>query len=274
MKSILIFDADNTLWDTNAIFHDAQLALLGVLAQHGVLSDPEAQFKTLRTIDQELVHQLGRAEYDFKVLALALIYYFSQKMTVTEVAHTAIHTSSVSQELSKIIDKAHQAFIEELKRTPKLYPDTIPVLTAIRRSTSDQFLLFQAILSEGNPERLERIIEAYGMRKRGLFDEIIITPKNKDAFEKVKQLGLAHFHDVDKGSHIPMVLIGDSLRNDIKFANQAGFITVYKPSLFKGLEAPDMPDETPNYTIKSLSELPEILKKDVGLPIMFSDHQS
>jgi FMN phosphatase YigB (HAD superfamily) len=73
MKAVLIFDADNTLWDTDSVFRSAQLSLLRTLQKFHLLSDPEEHLSTLRTIDRELFEQMGRFEYDFKVLSIALI---------------------------------------------------------------------------------------------------------------------------------------------------------------------------------------------------------
>ena len=75
----------------------------------------------------------------------------------------------------------------------------------------------------------------------------------------MKQRGKELLPSTPSCSAAPAVLIGDSLHRDIKLGNQAGFITIYKPSPFKGDEKPLGADEHPDYTIAMLSELPAVL---------------
>jgi ribonucleotide monophosphatase NagD (HAD superfamily) len=94
-----------------------------------------------------------------------------------------------------------------------------------------------------------------------------MAPKSKETFEQAKEIGLQLLSQTTGVKETAFVLIGDSLHRDIKFGNQAGFITVYKPSAFEGFETPNTSDEQPCYTIKSLEELPSILREDLGLMI-------
>ncbi len=268
MKAVLIFDADNTIWDTDAVFRGAQLALLKTFAKAELITQPDLQLKTLRTLDQALVNKLGQAEYDFKLLSTALACFYSQKSTLSEAVDAAVHAKPVMNPiLTGVCEEAYQAFKRELRRVPPLYPETIPVLSAIRASASEANSLVTILHSEGNHTRLEHILEAHNIWGQRLFDEIIIAPKSKEAFEQAKGIGLRLLSQTTGSKGVVFVLIGDSLHRDIKFGNQAGFITVYKPSAFKGFETPNTPDEQPCYTIQSLGELPTILKEDLGLPI-------
>ena len=60
MSFVLIFDADNTLWDTNAVFHAAHLAMLKVLEQAQLVSDSRNQVTRLRSIDRALMRHFDR----------------------------------------------------------------------------------------------------------------------------------------------------------------------------------------------------------------------
>lgn len=266
---ILIFDADNTIWDTDAVFRGAQLALLKTFAKAALITQPDLQLETLRTLDRVLVNKLGQAEYDFKLLSTALAYFYSQKLTISEAVDAAVHANLVLNPiLTEASEEAYQAFKRELKRVPPLYPETIPVLSAFRALVSEANPLVTILLSEGNHTRLEHILEAHNIRAQRLFDEIIIAPKSKEVFEQTKEIGLQLLsHQTISGKEVVFVLIGDSLHRDIKFGNQTGFVTVYKPSAFKGFELPNTLDEQPCYTIKSLGELPTILRENLGLPI-------
>ena len=269
MKAVLVFDADNTLWDTNAVFRDAQLALLDELAKAELIPASDSQLDTLRVIDQELVSKLGYAEYDFKLLAVALVLFYSRKTTIEGAVQNALAHSSqaISPNLVEIINKAFQSFEERMKRVPDLYPDTLPVLSAIRPSTVEENSLAMIMFTEGNNLRLEQILKVHDIRGQRLFDEIVIAPKSKESFEKVKLVGLHLLYTSEKTEEATFVLVGDSLHHDIKLGNQTGFITIYKPSAFKGVELPNALDEQPHYIIKSLKELFPILKEIFGWSI-------
>ena len=136
---VLIFDADNTIWDTDAVFRKAQLALLKVFAKANLIARPNLELKVLRDLDMALAKRLGHAEYDFKLLAAALAYYYSQKSTILDAVDVAcVHPDLISNlELTEIIEEAYKVFQKELKRVPPFYPETIPVLSAIRSSKSE-----------------------------------------------------------------------------------------------------------------------------------------
>jgi len=149
LRAVLIFDADNTLWDTDGVFRSAQLKLLQVLSEAGFLSDPEAQIEMLRAIDRELIDRLGHAEYDFALLALAMMHFYSQELTVQEAVHEALTCAEYTETyLAAVAKEAHLAFEEGLKECPRLYPDADAVLSLIRASRSFVTILF----SEGNPK--------------------------------------------------------------------------------------------------------------------------
>jgi ribonucleotide monophosphatase NagD (HAD superfamily) len=102
---------------------------------------------------------------------------------------------------------------------------------------------------------------------RKLFDQIYIeSTKNKEILEKVKNMVLENLSTIQLSQETLFILIGDSLKRDIKIGNQVGFITIYKPSPFMGQENPQSSDEKPHYTIQTLKELPALLN-NLGLPI-------
>ena len=263
MKTVIVFDADNTLWDTNAVFRDAQLALLGELAKAKLITLPDSQLDTLRIVDQGLVSKLGYAEYDFRLLAVALVLFYSQKMTIEDAVQAALVYSpqTINLNMVKIIDKAFQAFKAGMKGIPDFYPDTLSVLSTLRAFSIEENSLAMIMFTEGSNLRLEQILEFHDIRGQKLFDEIVIAPKSKESFEKVKQVGVHLLHTNKKAEEDTFILVGDSLHRDIKLGNQTGFVTIYKPSAFKGVEIPNALDEQPDYVIKSLKELFPILKE-------------
>lgn len=259
MQLVLIFDADNTLWDTDSVFRKAQMAMLETLARARLLKDPGSHLEMLRHIDQELVQRLGTAEYNFQILATALYFVFKEALTPEQAVRKAI-THAHGTEVDAVVQEAYQVFTERLKAIPCLFPDTEGTLSSIRTSVLPNDSVIMIILSEGEPQRLERVLQAHNMRRVGLFDEIIIAQKSRATFELAKQTAYSHHYIAPSGTQPIVILVGDSLHRDIKLGNQTGMITVYKPSAYKGYETPRSADEHPCYTINRLSELPLILK--------------
>src|SRR5438552_6674031 len=122
MRTVVVFDADNTLWDTNAVFRQAQLCLLGEMSKAGLLTDSEAELDTLRTLDRELVSQLGRFEYDFRLLSAAAAHYYSERVTIRNAVRSAMETAKGSNcsNASTVIDSAFSAYEYALKGLPPL----------------------------------------------------------------------------------------------------------------------------------------------------------
>lgn len=268
IEAVLIFDADNTLWDTDSVFRSAQLALLEILAKYGLLTDPESQLETLRMLDRELFSKMGRFEYDFKVLSAALAYYYYKQLPLKDAVHKAISDSKEGYcyQLAVVIDDACHAFKQGLSGIPNLYSDTEAMLSSICALRASKNPVATVLLSEGEPGRLKLILEAHKIVRRGFFDDIIIErTKSKEIFERAKQSGLKHLHKRGDSAQTLFFLIGDSLKRDIKFGNQLGFVTVYKPSPFMGREEPRELDERPCYTIQKLAELPSLLNS-LGFP--------
>lgn len=268
MKFILVFDADNTLWDTDSIFRLAQLSLLEKLAKYNLVTEPESRLDILRKLDRKLFNEMGRFEYNFKVLALALIYYCYHSFSVDNSVYQAIADikEDKNSEFNAAINDAYNAFQEGLKKIPKLYPDTEDTLQSFSPLRSKKNVLVTILLSEGEPRRLKRILKDQKICSN-LFDEIVVKKeKNREIFENAKRMGLKYFTNKREMENTLLIAVGDSLKRDIKFGNQAGFITVYKPSPFMGKEEPCELDEKPCYTIQTLKELPPLLKS-LGLPV-------
>src|SRR5690348_14625685 len=90
MNGLLFFDADNTLWDTDSVFRNAQVAMLRVFQDAGLLTDPEKAISTLRLADRELMCQQGVAEYDFRLLTEVLALHFASDSTIAQAVDTAL----------------------------------------------------------------------------------------------------------------------------------------------------------------------------------------
>jgi putative hydrolase of the HAD superfamily len=262
LNAVIVFDADNTLWDTNGVFRRAQLDLLDVFARAGLCADAESQLQVLRRIDREFADRIGSFEYDFRLLPAALACHYTLGLTITEAVEKIVSQTYQNGDprLAAIVDESYRAFAKGLRKIPRLYPDARTVISSIRSSRSSENRIVTVIFSEGAPERLERVFEAHEIRGRGLFDEIIIGAKSREAFEAAKRAGLKHLSSEGEAHETLFIMVGDSLQRDIKFGNQTGYTTVYIPAGFLGREKPREPDEEPHYIVERLSELPPILR--------------
>jgi putative hydrolase of the HAD superfamily len=261
---VLIFDGDNTLWDTDAVFRSAQFGLLTTLGDAGIVHDPHTQLDLLRALDRELISQLGVAEYDFRLLAVAVARFFTGQLTIaTAVAH-ALVPPEADGALDAVIDAALDAFRSKLSEVPPLFPGAEIVLTSIRSAITGGAPAASVLYSEGKAERIEHILESHGLQRRGFFDVVVLAPKTVEGFRHAEELGRAYVRhtETQRGA---VVVVGDSLQRDIRPANQIGATTVYKPSKFKGNEVPQSASDAPAYTIGELTELLNILV-DFGFP--------
>ncbi|HKP53629.1 MAG TPA: HAD family hydrolase [Chloroflexia bacterium] len=267
MQSLIVFDADNTLWDANKVFTDAQLALLTSLQDAGLKIDPAEDLATLRSTDMLLGSILERAEYDFRLLVMAMMLIASTGVSKEEAASQVLSDDPSAADLPpEVIDSSFASYSEALMQIPPLFPGTKDVLAYIGTCSSKRDPLVTAVLSEGNEERLEMILQAHRIRDERYFDEIVIARKSKQAFEEIKAVGIKLLPEPPDQVRTLVMMVGDSLHRDIKLANQADFMTVYKPSRFKGHETPQEEDEKPDYTISALTELPPILH-ELGVPV-------
>lgn len=260
MPTVIVFDADNTLWDTNAVFTQAQLELLRVFEQEGLLRSPEQELRNLRQIDHHLISHSENFEYDFVTLARALAHYYGEIATTEQAVNRALRQDEdIPTGDEDLIERSREAFEKALKRAPPLDENVVELLNTLRDSSSAESQIMLFMFSDGKPDRLKRILKAHQLDK-GVFDDIVIDKKSVASFAALKHSAQRRISTVAEQSPILFVMIGDSLQRDIAFANQAGFTTVYKPADFLGNETPSNHNEKPDFRIDSLAELTPLLE--------------
>ncbi len=262
--AILIFDADNTLWDTNAVFREAQRAMLRPFTSLFSDMSVDAEIATLRQIDRLFFQRIGKFEYDFRLLAEALaLYYLDHRSLLDAVCRTIDTTSSgsgadVGSEVEMLIEEAHQDYVEALQEIPPLLPDAEMVLDLLHEVSGAGSRMVLTLFSEGDPERLEHILGAYGMEGDRMFQAIQIGAKSAESFLRFREIGRGML-DTACADQAQTVVIGDALKREIKCGNQIGATTVYIPAAFLGKEKPTAEDESPTYRLPDLGELPPLL---------------
>ncbi len=260
MHFVLVFDADNTLWDTNSVFHEAHVAMLEVFEAAQLLSDARRQVDRVRVIDRALIERCGRFEYGFKNLATAIAYHYRHQVDPAAAAAYALESGEAALDatMRATIEQAYQTHADALEEIPPLFPGVADLLGHLRTYRTANPHIATVIFSEGHPQRLERTIQAYNIERHGYFNEIVIELKTIQAFERVRDIGRQHL-ELPDGDDVVTVMIGDSMQRDIRLANEAGFTTVYIPGSFEGRQEPQTALEQPDFEIARLVELPSIL---------------
>jgi FMN phosphatase YigB (HAD superfamily) len=204
-----------------------------------------------------LAVRLGVAEYDFLHLATALVEYYKGPKDVEAAVETVLSTRPAATD--ETIDLAAAALSRGLEEIPPLLDGVEAALTQIRTHSYGSEDLAQVLLSEGRPERLKKILHAHESVLSSM-DAVLILTKTPDAFLEAQRLGAAQL-GVNVTAVSTTVAVGDSLQRDITFAKNVKFTTVYKPSEYKGTEAPRNSADSPDFIIQSIAELPGILRR-------------
>ncbi|MGH7916154.1 MAG: HAD family hydrolase [Candidatus Binataceae bacterium] len=192
----LIFDADDTLWDSNVHFLESEADFIAALARAGV-SDRGLIHTVLLRHELSIIesHGYGRRPY---IMAL--------ERAALELA-TAASLQSIRAEIERIGTCL-------LDRHCELLPDVAATLGELSRR--HRLLLF----SKGQPGEQMRKLEHSGLKP--LFSRIgIPLEKNQAAYELL--LAQAGLDPADT------VMIGNSPRSDINPALRAGLRAVFIP---------------------------------------------
>lgn len=257
--TIVIVDGDNTLWDTNAVFENAQLNMLHCLNKENLNIDPKSEFLTLREFDDILVEHYNSHEYNFSVLALALYLHFKGAKRDEAISKACkAFENKLGIEGINLAMKCGNIFEKDLRKFPPLFKDVKKTLKVLK-----QHGCVIILSSEGNKERVRRIIKYYSME--AYFDHILNGRKSIEQFKEAKNIGISiwSIRHTDDETIPKIVVIGDLLDRDIRFGNQIGAITVYKPGGYKNHQIVKDKDEMPTYKIKEMNEIINVLSRSV-----------
>jgi putative hydrolase of the HAD superfamily len=268
MYFLLVFDADNTLWDTNSVFHEAHVAMLEVFEAAQLLSDARRQLDRVRDIDRALIQHFGCFEYGFKNLAAAVAYHYRYQVDPAMAAAYVLESGErvLDAAMCAAIEQAYQTHTHALEQIPPLFPGVADLLGHLRTYRTTRPHMATVIFSEGHPQRLARTIQAYDIERHGYFNEIVIELKTPQSFTRVRELGRQYL-ELPDGHDVVTIMIGDSMQRDIRLANEAGFTTIYIPGSFEGRQVPQTELEQPDFEIERITELPSILAT-LGLDLL------
>lgn len=244
-RAFVVVDADNTLWDTNAVYANAQLALLSAVEDHVGVSCTGDRLAYLRIIDQALAQRHPqRLRYPARLLAQALASALDRgdaSNAAALVLEGATEASLLDELIAQSIEKD---FIDALQSPPSIRDGVHEGLDAFQSEGA-----VMVILTEGHKARVAANAEALGLAH--YFSDLIEAVKTPRSFGELMERA--------PSSDLAFV-IGDQLQSDIRPAKTAGFTTIYFPGGFRPGWEPEVAEIAPDYQIKNFADAPPIVR--------------
>lgn len=239
----LFTDADNTLWDTNAIFVEAQLRLLRSLERRTGLSAPHSHDRGLaflRAIDQRLAGQHpDHLRYPPALLVGGLLHAL-RGTSPPRAAELALAEAAPTEFEAEL-----EAYFEGIRALPELRQGVRETL-----SRAAELGIGVTVVSEERQDRCEARIETHNLS--GFILEVISAPKTVQLFQRLRSERRVKRH----------IMIGDQPDRDIFPAKEAGFECYLLPSDFTPFWA-ERPDVDQLQVVSRYDELLPILEQDV-----------
>jgi putative hydrolase of the HAD superfamily len=244
-KTVVFIDADNTLWDTNRVYADAQLALLADVEIASGISAPEIdKLVWLRRIDQLLAerHHAG-LRYPPRLLVKAVASVLKGQEPTTAVRFAWSGGKSEAQLDEDSARRIEESFLDRLKALPPLREGVAQGLRTLRTCGFQVF-----ILTEGSRERVLLLLEQYHLGD--LVTRVMEVKKERKLFDRV--LALAH-------NPPTAFMIGDQLDRDIAPAKAAGLKTIYFPGEFQPKWQPSQGEVRPDFRVTNFNEAAQLI---------------
>jgi putative hydrolase of the HAD superfamily len=193
----LIFDADDTLWDSNLHFLEAQTAFLERLSEIGLV-DQARIHASIRAHEFSIIEEIG---YGRRPYLMALHRALEELVEPAVHDHMRAHVERIGTTL--------------LERHCELLPDVAPTIAEL--ASRHRLILF----TKGQPAEQLAKLERSGLRR---FFSRVGVPREKDPAAYQRLLAQAELDPAQT------VMIGNSPRSDINPAIRAGLrAAVYIP---------------------------------------------
>lgn len=219
-NGFLVTDADNTLWDTNRVFAEAQTYILDqVEALSGIVADTSNRLAFVRCCDQAIAqtHEAG-LKYPPHLLVAALV--------------AALKVDPLSDDKTEAIVSN---YLELLGKKPRLRAGVRGAITSISEAC-----VTIIVASEGRQDRVQQNLDEHGLTK--FVDDIVTGKKSRAFFDELF---------ARSGACAPKICVGDQLDRDIAPAKAAGFFTLYFPGGFRPSWEFSLSEEGADRVIKS-----------------------
>lgn len=246
-RATVFIDADNTLWDTNAVFADAQLGLLAdVEGAIGVATGGKSDLAFVRSVDQAIAsrHHAGlRYPVALLIRGLELSLGGLPAEAAARAAWSGGRNFQIDEQISK---KIEQRYFDQLSAQPAIRNGVMEGLEGLRAQNA---LLF--VVTEGAKTKVEATAERLGLA--GYFERVIAAPKTPDLYRRVLRLA---------GTPQMAFMVGDQLDRDIGPAKSAGLRTIYFPGGFQPKWLPGVSEVNPDHIISSFAEVADIIEHE------------
>lgn len=214
MKVLWTSDADNTLWDTNSAYTNAQLNLLHRVEEALQLKiDHGDRLQYIRDIDQRIskLHHLG-LRYPTEILVSALTKQLQGIPSETAIKRSLLEGTNHNNKLAKALSDEFQ---KQSGITPPLREGVLEGLEKLHQQGATI-----VVATEGSLNRVKRHLRDHNIEH--LISLCIESPKSRALYERIAKL----HQDKQAWS------IGDQVARDIQPAIEAGFRTIYFPGGF------------------------------------------
>ena len=208
-------DADNTLWDTDSLYREAQLDLLTNVEKAILIEGPrEKRLEFVRGIDQALA-QLDHRGLKYPVSML--ISAVSQALRGHSIQRATYQAAQGSLAISRAkMEKIVFEFCSALSRCPVLRAGVASGLDALSQAG-----VTIIVITEGDKERIKHLLMQTRLRK--LISSVIAAKKSVSLYARLSQL---HARSMNW-------MIGDQIDRDVFMAAQAGMRTAFFPGGFQ-----------------------------------------
>lgn len=244
-RATVFVDADNTLWETDKVFADAQLGLLrGVETAIARSTTSSDRLAYVRATDQALAerHHAG-LRYPPALLIRALAFQLDGEAAAASVRRALGGLDQPGNLAGRAQAEIERAYMLALRTKPELRPGVAMGLAMLREMNCAVY-----IVTEGSRPRITKTAQDAGLG--AAFDRIIEAPKHWRLFKRVEML---------TRTPRPSFMVGDQLQRDIAPAKAAGLTTIYFPGGFRPTWEPEEKDVRPDYRIARFDEVPQIV---------------
>jgi len=237
---LLVTDADNTLWETDAVYAAAQLNLLHrVEAAYQFDFDSRDRLGFVRGFDQAIArrHQKG-LRYPVGLLVRAIASFGAQQNLPRAVAE-ALATEHLNSTDEGIADSFVSFVANEV---PELRSGVVEAVPTVARND-----VKIVVFTEADSSRCKRLLTIHGLIK--YVYAIVSERKSVEAYRELSR----RF----EYGQIP-VMVGDQLDRDIELSQLAGYRTVHFPGSFNPEWVQSL-EVSPDFVIASFNDVLGIL---------------
>jgi putative hydrolase of the HAD superfamily len=226
-----VSDADNTLWDTDAVFRSAQIELLSEVEKKvGITANSPDRLGYLRSVDQTLAQLDHRGlRYPTTMLISALASNLQGVSINDSVKKALLGLLHINKSDTDLI-ACH--FDEEVHKLPPLRPGVRKGLELLQDIGAEIL-----ILTEGSQDRITATLKELELTP--LVNSVLSAKKSPLLFSRLAK----------SNTNSKRWAIGDQLDRDVIPAIEAGFEAIYFPGGFKPNWANKLHSNSSNYVV-------------------------